>query len=700
MRFLHTAKAQFSLKAGLHALWWTVVAASFIVSLDSYMRGWGFYDAACGGSICNYFFYMNEPQLSQLASIGITPVLYSGVTVALLALHNLSSWAIGLLLYRYGWKDPFCVTASLLLIAVGIYFNADTTTGDFFVVNMLYTVLNVIGSIYVVFLFLIPDGRFVPRWTVIPAALYLVESVVRLFPPIHPYLDWPYWLHHVCFLSLNILVLYAQAKRYAKEASPEKRRQLRWLMTGLSLYSVVSLLIPLPLFNEHGIWRLIVQNIMYASLLILPFSVGVIVLEARIRHMSAAFNRTMVYLVLSVFGVMAYVLIVGTLGVLVQGETQTFVALLATGLIAVMFHPLRELVQREANRLVYGEREDPYAVLSKLTEQLETSLTHRSLLPAVVAKIASALRLPFVAIDVYGSESIERLAAYGEPGPHTSTLELEVRGVPVGRLVLGVERLHNAIPPDKRFLADDLVRQVSIAVQTVRLTGDLQRSRERLITAREEERRRLRRDLHDGLGSSLATMALRLEDTVQSQEELPERSRKALETIQLQMRESIADIRRLVYSLRPPALDEFGFAFALKELILQYETSSLQIVLEGAEREMDLSAAAEVAVYRIVQESLTNVARHAQASRCLIRLWKEEGHLNIQIADNGRGMPADLTPGVGVRSIRERAEELGGTMALHSASGQGTDIRVRLPVEERRKKDDNYGEGSFTNFAG
>jgi len=692
------------LVAGLHALWWATALASIAVALFSHPLGWGVYDTACGEGTCGSYFQMNVSQLRQLSSIGITPDLYGGLTVILLALQNLSSWVVGFLLYRYGRKDVYCVAASLLLVATGTIFSADEMLfGELPFINALFVGLNIIGSAYLFFLLLLPYGRFVPRWTAIPAWVWLAEIAIGSLMPDHGYLNavlWPPWLLFVYVNAMHLLVVFVLARHMIKASSPDKRRQIRWLIAAFCGYIVAGLLTTLPAIDAHGIWKMAVQVAQYTSLMFIPFSIGVIVLETRARQMSVAFNRTMVYLVLSVFGVMAYALLVGALGVLVQGETRAIVALLATGLIAVTFQPLRELVQKEVNRLVYGEREDPYVVLSKLTEQLEASLTHRSLLPAIVEKVAAALRVPFVAIDVYGPAGAERLAVYGEPGPHTSSLELEVKGMPVGRLVLGVEQIREAIPPGKRNLAEDLVRQVSIAVQTVRLADDLQRSRERLVTAREEERRRLRRDLHDGLGSSLASMALRLDEAVHNREALPERSRKALETIQLQMRESIADIRRLVYSLRPPALDEFGLAFALNELILQYATSSLRIALEGAERELHLSAAAEVAVYRIVQEALTNVARHANASQCNIRVWKADGSLHIQIADNGRGIGPDVTPGVGVRSIRERAEELGGTFALLTAPGQGTEICVRLPADERSAEDDPDGKRKFAHFAG
>lgn len=695
MGLLQWNRARRGLRAGLHAFWWAAVAASIAVSFYSHFLGISVYDSACGIEPCNSYFQMNAAQLSQLSLAGITPGLYGGLTVILLALQNLSAWVVGFLLYRYGWKDPYCVTASLMLIVTGTIFSTDETLfGDLPQIGQLFVGLNIVGSTYIFFLLLLPYGKFVPRWMAVPAFIWAAEIAIGFLLPNDAYFNIMHWQPEFRLAYVNVmhlLVLYVQIRRYTRETSPEKRRQIRWFVASVGGYMIAGYLTSLPFFNGHGIWKMAVQIAQYASLQFIPFSIGVIVLETRARHRSGAFNRTIVYIVLSIFGVMSYVLLIGALGMLVQGEAHAVLALLATGLIAVTFHPLRELVQREVNRLVYGERDDPYLVLSKLSRQLEASLTQRSLLPSIVEKVASALRIPFAAIDVYGPEGTERLAEWGEPSGSLSTIGLAVKGEPVGQLLLGVEKLQDAIPPGKRYMADDLVRQVSIAVQTVSLAEALQRSRERMIAAREEERRRLRRDLHDGLGSSLASMALRLDEAIQNQEEFPDRSRAAMETVQRQMRESIADIRRLVYSLRPPALDEFGLAFALRELTMQYESPSLRIDLEGADRSLQLSAAAEVAVYRIIQEALTNITRHANAKSCLIRLWKGEGHLHIRISDNGNGIPANVTPGVGVRSIRERAEELGGTFSINSKEGKGTEIAIRLPADERRSENGSNG---------
>ncbi|MFC5470983.1 sensor histidine kinase [Cohnella suwonensis] len=677
-------------RAGLHGIWLIAAVASLVVSLFSHGLGIGVYENPCDVAACYSIFMMNPDQLTDLASFGVSSDLYGSLTVILLAMQNISAWVVGFLLYRYGWKDPFCVAASLLLIVTGTIFSADdslfASSDRFGFLSDWFIALNIVGATYIFFLFLLPAGRFFPRWTAIPAAVWIFEIAIGIvpLPSIFQYVNMLYWPiapKMVYITAMHALVIYAQWHRYRTGATPEQKRQIRWFWGAMGCYILAGTLSSLETPDTNGILKLFDLVILYSGLLFLPFSIGIIVLESRVRHMSSAFNRTLVYFVLSVMSIAVYALLVGVFGFLLQGKVPTMIALVATGWVAVMFQPLREKVQRAVNHLVFGERDEPYRMLSDLSRRLEVSLTHHDLLPTIVETAASALRAPYAAIEIHREgDGVRTLASFGTPVEQVSTIDLDVKGEPVGRLILGIERVNEALPPGKRHMLNDLVRQISIAVQTIRLTEELRLSRERVIMTREEERRRLRRDLHDGLGSGLASIMLRLDEAKLHDGGLPEPSRKALETAQSLTREAIADIRRLVYSLRPPALDEFGLSFALKELALQFEDPSLRVLLDGLDRRLTLSAAAEVAVYRIVQEALTNVVKHAGANRCEIRLQLQDDALRLEISDNGKGLSEAPSPGIGIRSIRERAEELGGTCLLQSSPGRGTRISVELPI--------------------
>lgn len=213
-----------------------------------------------------------------------------------------------------------------------------------------------------------------------------------------------------------------------------------------------------------------------------------------------------------------------------------------------------------------------------------------------------------------------------------------------------------------------------------RTTLALQQSRQLLVNAREEERRRLRRDLHDGLGPQLASLGLKVNAARNSLQQAPEQSEAILQEVTAQIQSAITEIRRTVYDLRPPALDQLGLAAALQATADSLAgANGLHITVVGPDPMPSLPAAVEVAAYRIVLEALTNSVRHAQASRCQVGLCLSPD-LHIAIEDNGRGFPAHVQQGVGLASMRERAEELGGAFTIRSKAGAGVRIEVDLPL--------------------
>jgi signal transduction histidine kinase len=214
---------------------------------------------------------------------------------------------------------------------------------------------------------------------------------------------------------------------------------------------------------------------------------------------------------------------------------------------------------------------------------------------------------------------------------------------------------------------------------------ELQVSRQRLVAAREEERRRLRRDLHDGLGPSLATLAMRLESATDLIRDDPDQAAALVARLSDQARDDIGEVRRLVEGLRPPALDQLGLVSALRHRAAEHTEGSGRVpvpwTVEADDALEPLSAAVEVAAYRIVVEAVTNVQRHSGAERCTVRLTRDASHLAIEVADTGSGLAADRRPGVGLSSMRERAEELGGSFEVAAREEGGTLVRVRLPLD-------------------
>jgi signal transduction histidine kinase len=240
-------------------------------------------------------------------------------------------------------------------------------------------------------------------------------------------------------------------------------------------------------------------------------------------------------------------------------------------------------------------------------------------------------------------------------------------------------------PVEKRLL-EDIARQAGTAVYAARLTADLQHTRERLITTREEERRRLRRDLHDGLGPQLATLTIKVSAAQNLLKSDPDTAAKLLSEVKAESQNAIKEIRQVVEGLRPSALDQFGLLSALQEFVAPNGNGQTQISLHTPESLPPLPAAVEVAAYRIATEAITNSLRHAQAKICKAKVVvdgrRPDGRLILEIHDDGDGLPAGYHPGVGLSSMRERAEELNGSFTVVSDKG-GTVVTAVLPLNSK-----------------
>ena len=399
------------------------------------------------------------------------------------------------------------------------------------------------------------------------------------------------------------------------------------------------------------------------------------ILRYRLFDIGLAINRTLVYGTLTVCIVLAYLVVVSGLNALIS---QSGIA----GVLAARPGGSRcaapEAAPSEARGpLGYGDRSDPYAALTRLGERLQGTLAPSEVVQTVVDSVAEALRLRYTAIEFDRDGTVETAASHGERGSGgLRRLPLIYNGETVANLVVQVPPGRQLSAPDERLL-DDLAQHAGPAVHAVRLNADLQLSRERLVTAR-EERRRLRRDLHDGLGPALAGMAMQLDAAKAKAGDTQVEA--VLGELRSETQDAIADIRRVVYELRPPALDELGLIGALREQAARLgDGSGVIVTVEAPEDVPALPAAVEVAAYRIATEALTNVSRHAGAHRCSVEI-SLDGGLHVEVSDDGRGI-GDGRAGVGLTSMRERAAELGGSFATEARPGGGTIVRARLPLE-------------------
>lgn len=664
-----------------------LVFTLFIASIPTYFA---FLHTLTSGVVTD----LTAGQLTQngvrsLHQLGLSVDFYATYLIAINALFVIGFVSVGLMMFWRKAHDPIALFTSFVLIAFPVAFLYQTTTlsqGWWWPVQLM-SFFGTLGLSLLFFLF--PNGRFVPPWTRWLSLGWIVENVGSQFFP-----DTYALARNMLLFVLLISSIVLQIYRYRRVSTALQRQQTKWVVFGVTIAIVGFLCVIvlgtfLPtLFQPGTPLYFLGQTAIPLFLLFIPFSFGVAMFRYRLWDIDPIINRTLVYGGLSASVIGIYVLVVAYLGALLRTENNLVVSLLATGLVAVLFQPLREQLQRGINRLMYGKRDEPYALMTRLSARLEATLASEAIFPTIVETAAQALKLPYAAMSLWQGGKLVQVAAYGTAQSDVLRLPLVYQAESLGELLLAPRAPGEAFSSADRRLLDELARHAGLAAHAVLLTMDLQRSRERLVTTREEERRRLRRDLHDGLGSALTSVMFKLDASDTLLERDPATARTFLAEGRAQMQAAIADIRRLIYDLRPPILDEWGLLAALREHMARFAWQHTRVTLEAPEPFPSLSAAAEIAVYRIVLEALANVMKHAQATICTIRLIPQEKELLVEIEDNGKGRPRDSHAGVGMSAMRERAAELGGAWSVTDVVPHGTRVSARLPLAKDGTKDE------------
>jgi len=628
-----------------------------------------------------------------LLAVGMTPAAYASLVVALELGAALVWLACAALLI---WRRPaelMGLFTAVMLVAFGVGFSrpALALTGDGAVWAGAVALLNLVGlATVVLFFFLFPNGRLSPPWAR-PAtvAALAVTALLALSPALDPRRSAPGFLLLIGLLAVG---LAAQVARYRRYSSPAERLQTRWVLFGM-LVTVVgygAVIIADLFVGSAGPYRgqaLLAEYLAFALVsLAMPVTIAVAVLRFQLWAIDPLVNRALLYSALSATTAGLYLLVVGALGALLGAAGSPLLPLAAVIVVATVAQPLRTTLQRRVNRLMYGDRDEPYQLLTRLGQRLEATLNPEEALASMAQTLCDALKLPYAAISVDQGALPALEVVAGEPVADTTTLPLSYQGVSVGALTLGARGPGEAWGPADQRLFADLARQIGVAAHavrlhtmTARLAEDLQQARTQLVAAREEERRRLRRDLHDGLGASLALLAIQIDSARDMVDGQPEEAKELLAEATASAQGTITDVRRLVHNLRPPALDELGLDGALRAQAVALLQGRTQLTLEAPKPLPPLPAGVEVAAYRIAQEALTNVVRHAQARHCAVRLSVGDG-LELLVSDDGAGLRPERRAGVGLSSMVERARELGGTCVVEPNEPRGTRVRAWLPL--------------------
>ncbi|WP_404382928.1 histidine kinase [Knoellia locipacati] len=487
--------------------------------------------------------------------------------------------------------------------------------------------------------------------------------------------------------SLTVLVILAALTmlgmkvRRALRSDPADvaRQQVLWVAGSAVVSASLTLgiwMVPELLTGEP----LLPNDLIGAPGLVSVAGLTVTMLRYRLFDLDVVLTRTIVYSLLLLTAVATYLLVTAALAAAFGAVADGPIAVVGAVVVALGTNPLRVRLARLVNRTFYGDRHEPYVALSRIAEQVADR--NRSL-TSLAEDIRRSLRVPYLEIAPEGGSPV----GSGNPESRANgvvDLPTAWSGDVVGRVVLARRGRDERFSRTEHRLLDDIARELGSRLRADRMALELQRSRERIVTAREEERRALRRTLHDDIGPTMAAMALKAETARRALADptTTNDTRGLLGDIARTAARSAESLRSLAYDLRPPALDELGLVEAVRLIADSAPGPLVDVVVDGLDdpAQAPLGAATEAAAYRIVRSAIDNATRHAEATTCRVRLAREADRLVVVVEDDGVGMPSAHRRGVGLTSMAERAAELGGTCTIGTRPQGGTVVRAELPT--------------------
>ncbi len=455
------------------------------------------------------------------------------------------------------------------------------------------------------------------------------------------------------------------------------RQQLLWVAGSFCVAALMTLalwMVPQLITGEP----LLPPELIGAPGLFFVAGFGIAMARYRLFDLDVLLARTLVYSGLTLAAIVMYLstsaILAAGFNALAPGQVAVIGALLA----AIIVNPVRVRLERSVNRVFYGDRDEPYAALSRVAE----SITDRGAPDHKVADdIRRALRAPYVVItDRHGGG-----VASGDPATVANgcvEFSAQHAGQDEGTLRVAARGSGERFSRTERRLLADIARQIGTGLHERSLVLQLQQSRERIVVAREEERRALRRTLHDEVGPTMAALSLRAETVRRNIARTGTGSPDidpVLTSISTDASQAAEVLRQLAYNLRPPALDEYGLEGALRRYTQSVRDPAISFSADMPADATPLSAAVEAALYRIAVAAVSNATRHAQASTCSVRLCRSSDCVRLTVTDDGRGLPPDLVKGIGILSMQERAAELGGACTV-SVCSPGTVVRAEIPI--------------------
>ncbi|MCH6266839.1 ATP-binding protein [Neobacillus citreus] len=683
----------------------------------------GYYDTLrneCILKSCSSLAPAPPTTIEALSKYHLTSNTYAALFVIIESAFAFLFFTAAIIIFIKSRRDMMGLLAVLALVTYGatytslVYLASDGRE----VVDQFPEIIGAVGRMALFLFFLIfPNGRFIHRWQLVLFTPFCIIQFISLIFPgtVVDLLNWSSTARLVYYGIMIIVTIYSQIYQYKKISTQVERQQTKWVVFGLSLSFLGSIIVSgffvYPIFGENPVSYLYLSALLYGVVAIIPLTLAFAILRHRLWDIDPLVNRTVVYGILSLAIILLYSFLVLYFSSLFKTDNNFIISLVATAIVAILFAPIKERLQRLVNRLMKGRHDEPYTILKELGDHLIRPIAPEEMLNVVTGTIRDALRLPYagIFININGKETLA--AASGKVKFDIHTLPIIHGGEELGTLHLSSRSLNEVFTGEDNKLIEVILRQAGPVLQNVKMTlgmkllaNDLQQSRERLVLAREEERLHIRRNLHDDLAPRLMSLAFNVAAAEQYIERNPAKALELMEGLRQVIRSTVDEIRTMVHGLRPPTLDEFGLLGSIQarvdeirktseEVSVTSEVSSIEIYLEAPESLPVLPAAVEVAAYRIITEALVNVIRHSNATKCTVRLTIVENTLELEVTDNGVGFPDKLRPsqngGIGLTSIRERALELGGKCEMESLETGGARVRAVLPFSTGVKRDEN-----------
>jgi signal transduction histidine kinase len=506
----------------------------------------------------------------------------------------------------------------------------------------------------------------------------------------------------IWFLGLAILLFASVAPLLRmRRASGDERQQMKWIAYAVLLTAAGIVIFVFLAGSVLPSWTFDIPIVLGFGLAF-PVSIAMAIFRYRLYDVDVVISRTLVYGSLAVFITAVYVGIAVGIGALVGGggKPNLGLSILATAIVAVGFQPVRERVQRVANRLVYGKRATPYEVLSQFSERVAESYAADDVMPRMARVLAEGTGAQRADVWLRSAGTWHQAAVWPEdaalaapimavngtlpPLSNASRLvEVRHQGDLLGALSV-TKRSGETLTPVEENLLTHLAGQAGLVLKNVGLTSDLQArlvelraSRQRLVTAQDEERRRLERNLHDGAQQHLVALKVKLGLAEMLASRDPEKAKATIAQLKGDADEALETLRDLARGIYPPLLAEKGLGVALES---QARKATVPVVVD-AEGIGRYSQDVEAAVYFSVLEALQNVQKYAQASQATVRLREKDGTLRFEVADDGKGFDlTTTTKGSGLTNMADRLDALDGDVQLTSDPGRGTQLRGSLPV--------------------